>query len=146
MFSLLYLHTVLPLCEFLVITDRSNSLLKFCSLDIIFCISAHWRGKVDLVSDEVSIHLHIISWLLNNCYLSWEFCCRFDNVQEQHLCCGISDAAVLTGVAEFIAETCRSCLHWAHQRREVCVVCCFGTWVLGNGCLCLSCFFPTLLS
>lgn len=50
---------------------------------------------------------------------------RVNNVQEQSLCGGTSDAAVLAGVAEFTAETRWTCLYRTHQRGQVmlCVIC-----------------------
>lgn len=49
---------------------------------------------------------------------------RVNNVQEQSLSGGTSDAALLAGVAELTAETCRTRLHRAHQRGQVifCVI------------------------
>lgn len=44
---------------------------------------------------------------------------RVNNVQEQSLRGGTSDAAVLAGVAELTAETCWTCLHRAYQRGQV---------------------------
>lgn len=49
---------------------------------------------------------------------------RVNNVQEQSLGGGTSDAALLAGVAELTTETCRTRLYRAHQRGQVifCVI------------------------
>lgn len=49
---------------------------------------------------------------------------RVNNVQEQSLSGGTSNAALLAGVAELTAETCRTRLYRAHQRGQVmfCVI------------------------
>lgn len=99
--------------------------------------SSSWKEKV--ITDYDHLNLYLVQFVdLNMMVIRVIILCenelttlinaiclfRVNNVQEQSLSGGTSDAALLAGVAELTAETCRTRLYRAHQRGQVmfCVI------------------------